>query len=103
MRSAAVPHADSIGIPTLFITSRGDDQLPHALVEPMIKNLPAAGKGVEVSTAEKNPHGFYGARHRRRLCAPWRQDTRRGARRGRIAAELPRPTPQHRRPGHPSA
>ena len=55
-------HADSIGIPTLFVTTSGDDQLPHALVDPMIRKLQAAGKGVEVSTAEKSTHGFYGAR-----------------------------------------
>ena len=36
--------------------------MPHALGEPMIRKLQAAGKGVEVSTAEKSPHGFYGAR-----------------------------------------
>lgn len=55
-------HADSIGFPTLFITGRGDDQLPHALVDPMIRKVQAAGKGVEFSTAEKSPHGFYAAR-----------------------------------------
>ena len=55
-------HADAIEIPALFITSRGDDQVPHALVAPMIEKMRAAGKEVEVYTAEKSPHGFYWAR-----------------------------------------
>ena len=54
--------ADAIEVPTLFLTSRGDDQVPHALVEPMIEKMQAAGKDVEVYTAEKSPHGFYWAR-----------------------------------------
>ncbi len=61
-RHSIEAHADAIEIPTLFITSRGDDQVPHALVEPMIRKMQAAGKDVEVSTAEKSPHGFYWAR-----------------------------------------
>ena len=36
--------------------------MPHALVDPMIRKLQAAGKGVEFSTAEKSPHDFYAAR-----------------------------------------
>lgn len=54
--------ADRIMIPTLFITSRGDDQAPHVLIEPMIESMRAAGKEVQVYTAEKSPHGFYWAR-----------------------------------------
>ncbi len=61
-RHSIEAHADSIAIPTLFITSRGDDQVPHALVAPMIEKMKAAGKDVEVYTAEKSPHGFYWAR-----------------------------------------
>lgn len=61
-RHSIEAHAGSIEIPTLFITSRGDDQVPHALVAPMIEKMRAAGKEVEVSTAEKSPHGFYWAR-----------------------------------------
>ena len=61
-RHSIEAHADAIEIPTLFITSRGDDQVPHALVEPMIRKMQAAGKDVEVYTAEKSPHGFYWAR-----------------------------------------
>jgi dipeptidyl aminopeptidase/acylaminoacyl peptidase len=61
-RHSIEAHAGSIDVPTLFITSRGDDQVPHALVEPMIRKMQAAGKEVEVSTAEKSPHGFYWAR-----------------------------------------
>jgi para-nitrobenzyl esterase len=55
-------NAEKIVIPTLFLTSRGDDQAPHVLIEPMIKKMQAAKKEVEVYTAEKSPHGFYWAR-----------------------------------------
>ena len=55
-------NAHKIAVPTLFITSRGDDQAPHALVEPTIERMKAAGLDVSVYTAEKSPHGFYWAR-----------------------------------------
>ena len=55
-------NANEIVIPTLFITSRGDDQAPHALIEPMIQKMQAANKQVQVYTADKSPHGFYWAR-----------------------------------------
>jgi para-nitrobenzyl esterase len=55
-------NAEKIVIPTLFLTSRGDDQAPHVLIEPMIKKMQAAEKEVQVYTAEKSPHGFYWAR-----------------------------------------
>jgi len=55
-------NADKIAIPTLFLTSRGDDQAPHVLIEPMIQRMKAAKKEVQVYTAEKSPHGFYWAR-----------------------------------------
>jgi para-nitrobenzyl esterase len=55
-------NADKIVIPTLFITSRGDDQAPHALIEPMIERMKKAKKDVQVYTAKKSPHGFYWAR-----------------------------------------
>jgi para-nitrobenzyl esterase len=55
-------NADKIVIPTLFVTSRGDDQAPHVLIEPMIEKMKAAKKEVQVYTAEKSPHGFYWAR-----------------------------------------
>jgi acetyl esterase/lipase len=55
-------NADKIVIPTLFITSRGDDQAPHVLIEPMIERMKKAKKDVQVYTAEKSPHGFYWAR-----------------------------------------
>ena len=61
-RQSIGAQADNIEIPTLFLTSRGDDQVPHALVAPMIEKMQAAGKEVEVYTAEKSPHGFYWAR-----------------------------------------
>ena len=62
-RQSIEDQADAIEVPTLFLTSRGDDQVPHALVEPMITKMQAAGKEVEVFTAEKSPHGFYWARN----------------------------------------
>jgi hypothetical protein len=46
-------NADEIVIPTLFLTSRGDDQAPHALIEPMIERMKDAKKYVQVYTAEK--------------------------------------------------
>ena len=55
-------NAMKINIPTLFVTSRGDDQAPHVLIEPMIDKMRTAKKEVEVYTAEKSPHGFYWAR-----------------------------------------
>lgn len=55
-------NAEKIVIPTLFLTSRGDDQAPHVLIEPMINKMQAAKKEVQVYTAEKSPHGFYWAR-----------------------------------------
>ncbi|MFN9230620.1 MAG: carboxylesterase family protein [Planctomycetota bacterium] len=55
-------NASMIVIPTLFLTSRGDDQAPHVLIEPMIKQMQAAKKDIQVYTAEKSPHGFYWAR-----------------------------------------
>jgi para-nitrobenzyl esterase len=55
-------NSDKIMIPTLFLTSRGDDQAPHVLIEPMIERMKTAKKEVEVYTAEKSPHGFYWAR-----------------------------------------
>lgn len=55
-------NADKIVVPSLFITSRGDDQAPHVLIEPTIKRMKAAGQDVTVYTAQKSPHGFYWAR-----------------------------------------
>ncbi|MFM7039246.1 MAG: carboxylesterase family protein [Planctomycetaceae bacterium] len=55
-------NAGQIEIPTLFITSRGDDQAPHVLIEPMIRKMQEAKQNVQVYTAEKSPHGFYWAR-----------------------------------------
>jgi acetyl esterase/lipase len=61
-RESIEANAAKIAVPALFITSRGDEQAPHALIEPPIKRLEAAGGDVEVYTAEKSPHGFYWAR-----------------------------------------
>jgi polyhydroxybutyrate depolymerase len=61
-RESVEANAGKIEVPVLFVTSRGDDQAPHALIEPTIRRLTAAGKDVAVYTAEKSPHGFYWAR-----------------------------------------
>jgi len=55
-------NAGKVVVPSLFITSRGDEQAPHVLVEPTIERIRAAGRDVTVYTADKNPHGFYWAR-----------------------------------------
>jgi len=55
-------NAGKIVVPSLFITSRGDEQAPHVLVEPTIERIRAAGRDVTVYTADKSPHGFYWAR-----------------------------------------
>jgi dipeptidyl aminopeptidase/acylaminoacyl peptidase len=55
-------NAERIAIPTLFLTSRGDDQAPHVLIEPMIRKMQRAEQDVQVYTAERSPHGFYWAR-----------------------------------------
>jgi len=55
-------NAGRIAIPTLFLTSRGDDQAPHVLIEPMIRKMQRAEQDVQVYTAERSPHGFYWAR-----------------------------------------
>ena len=55
-------NSDRIAIPTLFLTSRGDDQAPHVLIEPMIRRMQQAKQDVQVFTAERSPHGFYWAR-----------------------------------------
>ncbi len=61
-RDSIEANADKIVVPSLFITSRGDDQAPHALIEPIIQRMKAAKKEVMVYTAEQSPHGFYWAR-----------------------------------------
>jgi dienelactone hydrolase len=55
-------NAERIVIPSLFVTSLGDDQVPHLLVKPTIDRLKAAGRDVTVFTATSSPHGFYWAR-----------------------------------------
>ncbi|MFM7834113.1 MAG: hypothetical protein ACKPJD_20125, partial [Planctomycetaceae bacterium] len=39
-------NSDRIAIPTLFLTSRGDDQAPHVLIEPMIRRMQQAKQDV---------------------------------------------------------
>jgi len=55
-------NAENIMVPVLFLTSNGDVQVPHILVQPTIERLQAAGKDVTVYTAEKSVHGFYWGR-----------------------------------------
>lgn len=55
-------NAAKIAVPTLFLTSRSDEQVPHVMVQPTIDKLKAAGGDVAVYTAEKCPHGFYWGR-----------------------------------------
>lgn len=55
-------HAEKILIPTLFLTSKADEQVPHVLVQPLIDKLVALGREVWVYTATACPHGFYWGR-----------------------------------------
>jgi polyhydroxybutyrate depolymerase len=55
-------NAARIEVPTLFLTSASDEQVPHVMVQPTIDKLKAAGGDVTVFTAEKCPHGFYWGR-----------------------------------------
>lgn len=55
-------NSGQIQVPVLLITSRGDDQAPHVLIEPMIRKMQQAKQDLQVYTAEKSPHGFYWAR-----------------------------------------
>lgn len=61
-RESIEANAHRIIAPSLFITSNGDDQAPHVLIEPTIQRMKDAGQDVAVYTAEKSPHGFYWAR-----------------------------------------
>jgi dipeptidyl aminopeptidase/acylaminoacyl peptidase len=54
--------AGAITVPTLFLTSRADVQVPHVLVEPTIARMRAAGRPVEVLTVNDSLHGFYWGR-----------------------------------------
>jgi len=61
-RESIEANAHRIIAPSLFVTSNGDDQAPHVLIEPTIRRMKEAGQDVAVYTAEKSPHGFYWAR-----------------------------------------
>jgi len=61
-RESIEANAHKIVAPSLFITSKGDDQAPHVLIEPTIRRMKDAGQDVAVYTAERSPHGFYWAR-----------------------------------------
>ena len=55
-------NAEKIVVPALFLTSLADEQVPHVMVLPTIERMQAAGREVEVFTAEHSPHGFYWGR-----------------------------------------
>lgn len=55
-------NAEKIVIPSLFLTSLGDEQAPHLLVKPTFDKLRAAGRDVTVFTVEQSRHGFYWGR-----------------------------------------
>ena len=55
-------NAEKIVVPALFLTSRADEQVPHVMVLPTIERMQAAGREVEIYTAENSPHGFYWGR-----------------------------------------
>ncbi|MCX7750178.1 MAG: acetylxylan esterase [Candidatus Bipolaricaulota bacterium] len=54
--------AEKILVPTLFLTSLADEQVPHLLVQPLIERLLALDREVWVYTATSCPHGFYWGR-----------------------------------------
>ena len=63
MRAQSIEaNAEKIVVPALFLTSRADEQVPHVMVLPTIERMQAAGREVEVFTAEHSPHGFYWGR-----------------------------------------
>ena len=49
-------------VPSLFLTSLGDEQVPHLLVKPTFDQLRALGRDVTVFTVERSRHGFYWGR-----------------------------------------
>jgi len=55
-------NAARILVPSLFLTSLGDEQVPHLLVKPTFDLLRAAGRDVTVFTVEQSRHGFYWGR-----------------------------------------
>ena len=55
--------ADKIKIPVLFLTSLGDEQVPHVLVQPTIDRAKSAGADVSTFIAQVVPHGFYWGRN----------------------------------------
>ena len=55
-------NADRIVIPSLFLTSRSDEQAPHLLIKPTFDKLRALGRDVTVFTVEQSRHGFYWGR-----------------------------------------
>jgi dienelactone hydrolase len=55
-------NAEKILVPSLFLTSLGDEQAPHFLIKPTFDKLRAAGRDVTVFTVEQSRHGFYWGR-----------------------------------------
>lgn len=55
-------NADKIVVPSLFLTSLGDEQAPHLLIKPTFDKLRASGRDVTVFTVTQSRHGFYWGR-----------------------------------------
>lgn len=55
-------HAGKIKVPTLLLTSKGDEQVPYPLVLGTIERMKAAKAPLTVFVAELVPHGFYWGR-----------------------------------------
>jgi dipeptidyl aminopeptidase/acylaminoacyl peptidase len=54
--------ADRIKVPTLLLTSKGDDQVPYPLLLATIDKMQKAKAPLTVQVAELVPHGFYWGR-----------------------------------------
>jgi dipeptidyl aminopeptidase/acylaminoacyl peptidase len=52
-------NAHRITCPVMFVTSHGDDTVPHVMIEPVIKKVRSVNKRVVVYTARNAEHGFY--------------------------------------------
>ncbi|HRJ34095.1 MAG TPA: prolyl oligopeptidase family serine peptidase [Fimbriimonadaceae bacterium] len=59
---SALEQSAKIQVPLLLLTSRADESVPHALVEPLYLRMKRQGQPVEIFTVEKSPHGFYWGR-----------------------------------------
>jgi len=55
-------HAGKVRIPTLMLSSKGDDQVPYPLLLGTIERMQAAKAPLTLFIAEQVPHGFYWGR-----------------------------------------